>query len=209
MMEPGWLLWARQLQAIAQCGLTFAQDPYDRERYEQIRAVAAEIMVGHSDAEPSRVAALFAAQSGYATPKVDVRAAAFRDDGSLLMVREATDGRWSLPGGWADVNQSPREAVIREVHEESGFEVTVRKLAAVFDRSKHPHVPPRPFHVYKLFFLCEIAGGAARTSLETTEIGFFNEANLPADISIGRVVPYQIGRMFAHYRAPELPTEFD
>jgi ADP-ribose pyrophosphatase YjhB (NUDIX family) len=208
-MEPDWLLWARRLQAIAQTGLTFVQDPYDKERYEQIRALAAEIMAGYSGAELSRIESLFTEQSGYATPKVDVRAAAFRDDGALLMVREATDGRWSLPGGWADVNQSPREAILREVREESGFEVAIRKLAAVFDRARHGHLPPRPFHVYKLFFLCDIAGGAAQTSLETTEIGFFAEANIPADLSIGRIVPYQIGRMFAHYRDPDLPTEFD
>jgi ADP-ribose pyrophosphatase YjhB (NUDIX family) len=208
-MEPDWLLWARRLQAIAQTGLTFVQDPYDQERYEQIRALAAEIMAGYSGAELSRIESLFTEQSGYATPKIDVRAAAFRDDGALLMVREANDGRWSLPGGWADVNQSPREAILREVREESGFEIAIRKLAAVFDRALHGHLPPRPFHVYKLFFLCDIAGGAAQTSLETTEIAFFTEANIPADLSIGRIVPYQIGRMFAHYRAPDLPTEFD
>ncbi|HEX6440602.1 MAG TPA: NUDIX hydrolase [Stellaceae bacterium] len=209
MTEPDWLLWARRLQAIAQNGLTFVQDPYDKERYEQIRALAAEMMAVRGGGDPARIEALFAEQSGYATPKVDVRAAAFRADGALLMVREANDGRWSLPGGWVDVNQSPREAVIREVREETGFEVSVLKLAAVFDRSKHGHLPARPFHVYKLFFRCEIVGGAPQTSLETTEIGFFGEDSLPAELSIGRVVPYQIGRMFAHYRNPGLPTEFD
>jgi len=209
MKEPDWLVWARQLQAIAQTGLTFVRDPFDQERYEQIRGLAAEIMAAHCGADRARIEALFADQTGYATPKVDVRAAVFREDGALLMVREASDGRWSLPGGWADVNQSLREALLSEVCEETGFEVTIRKLAAVFDRSKHPHVPVRPFHIYKHFFICEIAGGAARTSLETTEIGFFTESDLPAEISIGRVLPYQIGRMFAHYRAPDLPTEFD
>ena len=138
MAEPDWLVWARQLQAVAQSGLTFTQDPYDRERYEAMRRLAAQIMVAHSGAELTHVEGLFAEQSGYATPKVDVRGAVFRDDGSLLMVREATDGRWSLPGGWADVNQSPREAILREVLEESGFEVGIQKLAAVFDRSRHP-----------------------------------------------------------------------
>ena len=102
-------------------------------------------MAGYSSADLTRIEGLFTEQSGYATPKVDVRAAAFRDDGALLMVREANDGRWSLPGGWADVNQSPREAILREVREESGFEVAIRKLAAVFDRSLHGHLPPRPF----------------------------------------------------------------
>jgi len=209
MTEPDWLIWARQLQSIAQVGLTFVKDPFDRERYEAIRALAAQIMAAHTGADLSRIKALFAEQSGYATPKVDVRAAVFRDDGALLMVREMTDGRWSLPGGWAEVNQSAREAVIREVREETGFDVMPRKLAAVFDRARHPHVPPRPFSVYKMFFICEITGGAARLSIETTEIGFFAQDALPSDISSQRIVPYQIERMFAHYRQPDLPTEFD
>jgi ADP-ribose pyrophosphatase YjhB (NUDIX family) len=208
-MEPDWLVWARQLQAIAQTGLTFTQDLFDRERYEAVRKLAAHIMAAHSEADATRIEALFTAQSGYATPKVDVRAGVFRDDGALLMVREATDGCWSLPGGWADVNQSPCESVIREVREESGFEVTVSKLAAVLDRARYPHVPPRPFHVYKMFFICKIVGGAPRPSIETTEIGFFAEHSLPADISLHRIVPHYLERMFAHYRTPGLPTEFD
>jgi ADP-ribose pyrophosphatase YjhB (NUDIX family) len=208
MTEPEWLVWARQLQAIAQTGLTFVKDPFDRERYEAVRELAAQIMAAHTDIDARRIEALFTEQSGYATPKVDVRAAVFRDDGALLMVRE-TDGCWSLPGGWADVNQSARESVIREVREEAGFDIAIRKLAAVLDRARYPHVPPRPFHVYKMFFICEITGGAARPSIETTEIGFFPEHALPPDISVHRVVPYQIERMFAHYRQPDLPTEFD
>ncbi|HEX3861256.1 MAG TPA: NUDIX hydrolase [Stellaceae bacterium] len=208
-MEPDWLIWARQLQAIAQTGLAYVRDPFDAERYEMIRTLAAQIMASYTKADLTRIEELFAAETGYATPKVDVRAAAFRDDGALLMVREANDGRWSLPGGWADVNQSAHESVVREVREEAGFDIRVRKLAAVFDRARHPHVPLRPFHVYKMFFVCEITGGAPRSSLETTEIGFFPEGGLPADISISRVVPYQIERMFAHHHAPHLPTEFD
>lgn len=208
-MEPEWLVWARQLQAIAQTGLTFVRDPFDRERYEEVRALAARMMAALGEGDPALIEGLFAEQSGYATPKVDVRAAVFRDDGALLMVREATDGRWSLPGGWAEVNQSPRESLAREVLEESGFEIEIRKLAAVYDRAKHPHVPPRPFHVLKMFFVCTVAGGEPRTSLETTEIGFFSEAELPADISIGRVLPFQIAAMFTHYRDPGLPTYID
>jgi ADP-ribose pyrophosphatase YjhB (NUDIX family) len=208
-MEPNWLLWARELLAIAQTGLTFSKDPYDRERFVAVRAVATRMMAQPCGADAVRIEELFAGQTGYATPKVDVRGAAFRADGRVLMVREATDSRWSLPGGWAEVNQSPSEAIMREVLEETGFEVAVRKLAAVYDRSRHPHDPPRPFHLFKLFFICDIVGGAARTSVETTEIGFFAEDEVPADISIGRVVPYQIRRMFAHERMPGLATEFD
>jgi ADP-ribose pyrophosphatase YjhB (NUDIX family) len=209
-MEPSWLLWARELQAIAQTGLEFAKDPYDRERYIRIRALAARMMAQAAGADAAWVEELFAGQFGYATPKVDVRGAVIRDDGRILLVREVADsGRWSLPGGWAEVNQSPREAVVREVLEETGFAVSVRKLAAVYDRARHPHLPPRPFHVYKLFFVCEIVGGTAQTSRETSEVAFFAEDEVPSDLSIARVLPYQITRMFEHARFGALPTDVD
>ena len=209
-MEPSWLLWVRELQAIAQTGLEFAKDPYDRERYIAVRALAARMMAQRASADPTWVEKLFAEQTGYATPKVDVRGAVFREDGRILLVREVADsGRWSLPGGWAEVNQSPREAVVREVLEESGFAVTVRKLAAIYDRARHPHLPPRPFHIYKLFFVCDIVGGAAQTSSETSEVAFFADDEIPSDLSIGRVLPYQITRMFEHARSSALPTDFD
>src|SRR5580704_6842004 len=108
-MEPNWLLWARELLAIAQTGLTFSRDPYDRDRFVAVRGIAARMMAEPCAADAARIEELFAAQTGYATPKVDVRGAAFRGDGRVLMVREATDSRWSLPGGWAEVNQSPSE----------------------------------------------------------------------------------------------------
>jgi Hydrolase of X-linked nucleoside diphosphate N terminal/NUDIX domain len=128
-----WLTWARELQAIAQTGLAFTKGDFDRERYLAMRTLAARIMAEHSNTAPERIEALVAGENGYATPKIGVRGAAFRD-GRILMVREVEDGgRLALPGGWADVNQSPSECVIREVREESGFEVTVRKLAAVYD----------------------------------------------------------------------------
>ena len=209
-VDPMWLRWARELQAIAQTGLAFTADPYDRERYEAIRSLAARIMAEHSSADAAAIEDLFAGQTGYATPKVDVRGAVFRGDGHILLVREVADaGRWTLPGGWADVNQSPSESVIREVREESGVEVTVRKLAAVYDRDRHPHLPRLPFHVFKLFFLCDIAGGAPAPGLETSEVGFFARDAVPPDLSIGRVLRDQIERMFEHAAAPELPTDFD
>lgn len=209
-MEPKWLTWARELQAISQIGLTYTKDPYDKERFERLRQMAAEIMAEHSSTDMRRIEELFAAQSGYATPKVDVRGAVFDASGRILMVREALDGdRWTLPGGWADVNQSPAECVAREVREESGFEVRVVKLAATWDRERQGHTPPIPFHIWKLFFVCEIVGGEATTSLETTGVAFFAEDALPSDLSLGRVLPRQLRRMFAHAREPALPAEFD
>ena len=209
-MEPVWLVWARELQAVAQTGLTFATNGYDRERYTAIRSLAAQIMATQSDADFGRVEALFAEQAGYATPKVDVRGAIFDENSRILLVREIADaGRWTMPGGWADVNQSPAESVIREVREEAGLEVRVRKLAAVYDRARHPHQPPHPFHVFKLFFICEVIGGTPEPGTETSEVAFFAENEIPGDLSLGRVVPHQIGRMFEHARHRDLPTDFD
>ena len=209
-MEPVWLVWARELQAVAQTGLTFATNGYDRERYTAIRSLAAQIMATQSDADFGRVEALFAEQAGYATPKVDVRGAIFDENSRILLVREIADaGRWTMPGGWADVNQSPAESVIREVREEAGLEVRVRKLAAVYDRARHPHQPPHPFHVFKLFFICEVIGGTPEPGTETSEVAFFAENEIPGDLSLGRVVPHQIARMFEHARHRDLPTDFD
>ena len=206
-MDPSWLRWARGLQAIAQNGLAFATDAYDRERYEAVRKVAAEMMAAKSDTDTGSVLQLFARESGYATPKVDLRGAVFKDS-RILLVREVSDGKWSLPGGWADVNDSPSANIIREITEESGFETRVRKLAAVLDRSRHPHVPVAPYHVYKMFFVCEITGGAPKPNHEIHDVGFFREDAIP-ELSLARVLPTQIERMFLHWRQPDLPTEFD
>jgi ADP-ribose pyrophosphatase YjhB (NUDIX family) len=207
-MEPVWLVWARELQAIAQTGLTFASSTFDRERYTAIRSLAARMMVMHSDANFVRVEGLFAEQAGYATPKVDVRGAVI-EDGRILLVREIADsGRWTMPGGWADVNQTPSECVIRELREETGLEVTVRKLGAVYDRARQGH-PPHPFHVYRLFFVCDIVGGTPEAGLETSDVAFFGEDEIPQDLSLERILLHQIRRMFEHARDNDLPTDFD
>ena len=137
-MEPIWIDWAKRLQAIAQTGLTYAASPYDVERYEQVRHIAAEMVANRSDVPLSRVLDLFSSDTGYATPKVDVRAVIFHN-GSILLVRERSDGHWTLPGGWADVGEAPSECVVREAKEETGYDVQAQKLLAVYDRSKHPH----------------------------------------------------------------------
>jgi len=205
--EPQWLRWSRELMAIAQNGLTFTTNPYDVERYEAVRRIAAEMMATHTGADQERIVGLFAQESGYATPKVDVRGVVFRDD-AILLVKEREDGRWTLPGGWADVNESPREAVDREVFEESGYRVQATKLLALFDRAKHPHWPPFPFHIYKVFILCDLVGGDPAASNETEAVGFFRENEIP-ELSIARTTPGQITRLFEHHRQPNLATDFD
>jgi ADP-ribose pyrophosphatase YjhB (NUDIX family) len=209
MADPDWLIWTRELQAMAQTGLAFAQNAYDRERYERLRALASYMVEAGSGLPAARIAGLFAAETGYTTPKVDVRGAAFDAEGRILMVREVADaGRWTLPGGWADVNYTPAENIVKEMREESGFDVRVTKVAAVWDRTRQGHRPAL-FSCCKLFFLCAIAGGEAATSAETSEVAFFGEDELPDDLSTERTMRHQLHRMFAHARDASLPTDFE
>jgi ADP-ribose pyrophosphatase YjhB (NUDIX family) len=197
---------ARQLQAISQTGLEYTDNHFDRDRFEQIGKIAMNLMSYATGHEPSELIEAFAFEKGYATPKIDVRAAAFRDN-RILLVREHSDGLWTLPGGWADVGDSPSIAAVREVKEESGFAVRVTKLAAVYDRDLHG-LAPIPYHAYKLFFICDILGGAATTSAETDAVDFFDQHSLPP-LSTTRVVEKQIHHMFEHYRDPSRSTSFD
>ena len=208
MQDPQWLLWARELQAMAQTGLAFPTSHWDQARYERLRALAAEIMAAHTTTPAPTLESAFAREWGYPTPKLDVRAAIFRN-GELLLVREVADQhRWTLPGGWADINLTPAENAAKEAFEETGFTVRPLKLAAALDRTRQGHTP-QPFSAAKLFFLCEITGGEPRTSAETSEIAFFPEHSLPADLSIDRTTRPQLLRMFAHHRNPGLPADFD
>jgi ADP-ribose pyrophosphatase YjhB (NUDIX family) len=204
--EPRWLILARELSAMAQTGLAFTQDPFDRQRYTRLRELAALLLAQGSDEEYSRVLEGLKVDEGYATPKVDVRGAAFREN-RILLVREVSDGKWTLPGGWADVNQTPSACVVREIFEESGFQARALKLAAVYDFQTRNRRHSRE-SIYKLFFLCELTGGTATTSDETSAIEFFAPDQLPP-LSEGRSTAEQILRMFEHHRDPGIPTEFD
>ena len=206
MQEPQWLRIAREVRAIAQTGLAFNADGFDHQRYQRLRELAALLMAQGSATEHESILELLRQEKGYATPKVDVRGAAFQD-GRVLMVREISDGKWTLPGGWADVNQSAGECVVREIAEESGFKARALKLAAVYDyqkRNPSPHIDS----IYKMFFICEIVGGAASASNETSEVAFFPRNELPP-LSLGRTTAAQIDRMFDHREQLELPTDFD
>src|SRR6202012_171759 len=184
-----WLEWSRRLQSLAQNGLTYCKDPYDEQRYNELRSIAAEIMAaGAGLPESGSVLERFKFEEGYATPKIDIRAAIFKDE-KILLVKERSDRLWTLPGGWADVGESPSLAAGRQLKEESGLDVAVKKLAAVYDRDKHNH-PQIQHHVYKIFFLCELRGGAAAESVETSGVDFFAEGNLPP-LSLTRVTEPQ------------------
>jgi ADP-ribose pyrophosphatase YjhB (NUDIX family) len=208
--QPDWLGWVARLQAIAQAGLELSDGPYDLERYRAVRALAAEIAAAHldlpTDAERLRLDELLAGDGGYPTPKVDVRALVRRGT-EVLLVRERADGRWSLPGGWADVGWSPAAMVEREVAEESGFQVRARRLLALWDRSLH-NPGPFPHSVYKLAVACDLLGGTARPSIETLDAGWFPPGALP-ELSTGRITEAQIARLIELDEHPELAPDLD
>jgi ADP-ribose pyrophosphatase YjhB (NUDIX family) len=204
--RPDWLRWAQRIQSIAQTGLTYAADPYDRERYEQLREIAVEMAAAGFREEAEVLRPVFASGMGYPTPKVDVRAVVFRAD-ELLLVREARTQRWTFPGGWADVGDTPAVAAERETLEETGYEVRAEKLLAVLDKTRHEH-PPSLDYTYKILIGCRLEGGAPRTSHEVDLVGFFAEGAIP-ELDIDRTTPGQIVLAFAHHRDPTLPTSFD
>lgn len=205
-MEPKWLDWAKQLQSIAQAGLTYSKDVYDLERFELLRDMSIEMMSQHTAMDKEMIRDLFANETGYATPKVDVRAVVFRDN-QILMVKEKADGVWSLPGGWGDIGLTPSEVAVNEVKEESGFDVKAVKLLGVLDKKCHPH-PASPYHVYKIFIQCEIIGGEPQTGIETNAVEFFSEDDLPP-LSVARNTESQIQLAFKHLHNPQEPVYFD
>lgn len=183
---------ARELEAMAQTGLHFSRDSYDIERYTRLREIACEMLAGASNLTKKDVHEWSKAEFGYATPKVDVRAFILSQEDKVFLVSEDIDeGRWTLPGGWADVNETPAESVVREVEEESGYIVETLSLLAVLDRERQGHKPPHPYHVYKLFFHCEITGGAPKPTAECSKSDFFDVDALP-ELSKSRVLEQQI-----------------
>ena len=208
MDTPKWLAWVQQVQAIAQDGLAYAPNPFDVERYEKLRELAAQITASYGGADFEQLTGIWTGEAGYATPKLDGRGVVFKD-GKLLMVKELVDGGWTLPGGWIDVGEPLSQAVEREVLEESGYIVRAKKVLAVYDRNhpRHKHTP-YIYHIYKIFVLCELIGGEARTSIETGVAEFYGPDEIPP-LSVARVSDEEIARFFEHYRHPDLPTDFD
>jgi ADP-ribose pyrophosphatase YjhB (NUDIX family) len=200
---------AVRLAAIAQDGLVFAADDYDLDRYQRVSRLAAELMSAVSGRDADELAVEIGRDTGYATPKVDVRGVIFDADERVLLMRERSDGRWSLPGGWADPGDAPSDAVTREILEETGYHSEAVRMISCWDRDLQGNPPPLPVHVYKLFFLCRLTGTVqAPAALETLDVGWFGLGELPP-LSLGRVTPRQIERVLAHHKDPSLPTEFD
>ena len=203
---PRWLELAREIQALSQTGLFFAENEFARERHKRLGEIAAEMVSDHSSLEINELVNIFVSQTGYATPRVDVRAAVFRDE-KLLLVRERIDEGWTMPGGWADVGDIPSGAAEREVREEAGFLVKARKVIGVYDANRLG--PLEIFHAYKIVFLCDLLGGEARTSNETSEVGFFGREEIPLMLSGERTKPRHITDAFSVLDDSDRPAVFD
>jgi ADP-ribose pyrophosphatase YjhB (NUDIX family) len=204
--RPAWLRFAERIQAIAQTGLAYARDPYDRERYQELRGIATEMAASGLGVSPDDVRVVFASGTGYPTPKVDVRAVVFRDD-ELLLVRERRSGRWTFPGGWADVGDTPSAAAVRETLEESGYRVQATKLIALLDKSRHEH-PQSVDYTYKVLVGCRFEGGEPVTSHEVDAVGFFARS-AALDLDLDRTTPGQVALAWQHHDDPARPTDFD
>jgi ADP-ribose pyrophosphatase YjhB (NUDIX family) len=198
--EFNWLETAKRLEAIAQTGLTFTQNDYDRERYEEIRMIGHSIFHYYTETPVEKIHELFDREEGYPTPKVDIRGVIIRDD-KILLVHEKLDNRWALPGGWADIGLTPSEVVAKEVREEAGLEVQPERLLAVLDKKMHNH-PPSPLHVYKMFILCQEKGGILAAGVETLDAGFFSLNQLPV-LSTDRNTHGQLAMIYDLYKHPE------
>lgn len=190
--RPQWLEWAVELQALAQAGLEYSRDKYDLERYARIRDIAADMVARQTDVPLSKIKELFCGESGYQTPKLDTRAAIFQDE-KILLVQES-DGRWSLPGGWVDVNISVKENAIKEVKEEAGLDVTVDLVIALQDRNRH-NQPVSAYGICKVFVLCSVLGGSFQPNLETLDSRYFPLDQLP-ELSTEKTTEEQIRMCF-------------
>ncbi len=205
-MNDQWLEFAIRIQSIAQAGLQYGKDKYDKERYETLRQIAAEMVSLKTDIPTDRIRDLFCGETGYQTPKIDTRAAVFIG-GKILLVHE-NNGAWSLPGGWCDVDQSVASNTVKEVFEETGCRVTAQRLIAVQDWRKH-NVTNYAYGVTKIFVLCQYEDGEFRKNLETTETALFGEDELPEDLAEEKCTREQIRMCFDAFRNPRMPTLFD
>lgn len=206
-MDQGekWLSWAVELQSLAQAGLFYTRDEFDKVRYERIREISAEMISYKSDIPIETVKDLFCNEIGYQTPKLDTRAAIFERD-KILLVKEK-NGTWSLPGGWVDVDISVKESAIKEVKEEAGLDVTADLVIAVQDREKH-NLPPYAYKICKVFVLCTVAGGEFEVNMETVESRYFALEELPV-LAEEKTTEEQIRMCFDAYRAKHWKTLID
>jgi ADP-ribose pyrophosphatase YjhB (NUDIX family) len=200
-----WLIWAQEIFSLSQSGITYSGNPYDIERYKRLQEITAEIIESQSNVSKESALNSFSMQAGYITPKVDVRGAVVHE-GKILLIQERADGKWAMPGGWADLGNSPASVAEREVWEESGYRIKAEKVVAVMDANR---IEPMEFyHAYKIIFLCKLLAGEPRTSYETLAVDFFDPEHLPP-LSSYRTNEDMLKEVFAHVENPNRATAFD
>ena len=205
--NPQWLKWAREIQQLSQTGLAFAVTDYEKQRYKRLTEITAEMVEHHTELKSEEVVKVLMAQLGYATPKIDVRAAVINDEGKILLVKEVMDKKWAMPGGWADVGDIPSEVAIRESKEESGYDVKPKKIIGVYDANRDGR-PLEFFHAFKIIFFCDLIGGEAATSEETEDVAFFSFDELP-QLSQNRTDDKHIKEIKSHLQDDKRPSFFD
>jgi len=198
---------AQRIRALSQIGITYSHSEYDTERYEELILISDEIASLATGVDLEEINHCYQEVKEYITPKVDIRAVVFNEKGEILLVKEKMDGFWSLPGGWADVGYTPKEIAVKEVKEETGLDVRVIRLLSVMDMRNHPH-PAIPYYVYKFFILCEIESGSFTETFDILDKGFFARENIPP-LSLERVLPEQLDKMFDYYTTPEKEVYLD
>lgn len=204
-MNTKWIDWAREIFSLSQAGLTYSKNEFDIERYKRLQEISAEIIASQSELSRESVLGSFSMQAGYITPKIDVRGAVVRED-KVLLIQERMDGRWAMPGGWADLGNAPASVAEREVREESGYRVKAEKVIAVIDANR---IEPMEFyHAFKIIFLCRLLDGEPRTSHETMAVDFFAMDNLPP-LSVYRTNQEMLREVFEHIKDPGRPAAFD
>jgi ADP-ribose pyrophosphatase YjhB (NUDIX family) len=184
----------KRIKAIAETGLVFAEGGYDKERYEELREISLKLMSELSGKPFALLDSFFLPQLDYPTPKVDVRGFVLNDQDEILMAKESVDGKWTIPGGWADVGNSPKEVAVREIKEETGLDTEIVRLVAIYDKQRHPH-PPEPYYIYKLMFHCRVIGGELKAGFDMQGADWFSLDELPP-LSEERILESQLHHLF-------------
>lgn len=185
----------KRIKSIAETGLVYAESGYDQERYEELREISLKLMAEMSNQPFTKLDSFFLPQLDYPTPKVDVRGFVLNQKNEILMAKESVDGKWTIPGGWADVGSTPTEVAIKEIKEETGLDAEIVRLIAIYDKQRHPH-PPEPYYIYKLMFYCRVTGGELKAGFDMQGADWFSLDNLPP-LSEERILETQLHHLFA------------
>lgn len=198
----------KRLKSIAETGLLYCNNAYDKERYLELQEMSLRLLANLSGHNIESLKASFPITQDYPTAKVDIRGLVLSpDQKKILFVKESADGKWALPGGWADIGHTPKEIIVKEVKEETGLDVVPRALLAVFDKRMHAH-PPQPFYVYKMALYCEAVSTEITKGFDVLDVQYFGIDDLP-ELSEDRILKSQIELLYNKALASDFEAYFD